>query len=82
MAVVVLIVAIVVVIGVTLTAVKSETPPTLHPLSATKTINRNTPSTPPGMAVIKSLFNEGAVFLAALNMGTEDQGKTKNHTRT
>jgi hypothetical protein len=31
------------------------------------------------VAVIKSLFNEGAVFLAALNMGTGGQGGTRNH---
>jgi hypothetical protein len=67
-----IIVAIVVVVamGVTVTAVKSDTPPTLHSPSATETIDRTTSSTPPGVAVIKSLFNEGAAFLAALNMGT------------
>jgi energy-converting hydrogenase Eha subunit A len=76
-----IIVAIVVVVamGVTVTAVKSDTPPTLHSPSATETINRTTSSTPPGVAVIKSLFSEGAVFLAALNMGTGGQGGTRNH---
>jgi hypothetical protein len=76
-----IIVAIVVVVamGVTVTSVKSDTPPTLHSPSATETINRTTSSTPPGVAVIKSQFNEGAVFLAALNMGTGGQGGTRNH---
>jgi hypothetical protein len=75
-----IIVAIVVVVamGVTVTAVKSDTPPTLHSPSATETMNRTTSSTPPGVAVIKSLFNEGAAF-AALNMGTGGQGGTRNH---
>jgi hypothetical protein len=42
--------------------------------------NLNTSSTPSGKALIKSLFNEGAVFLAALNMGTGDSGRDeKSH---
>jgi hypothetical protein len=37
----------------------------------------NTSSTPSGMALIKSLFNEGAVFLAALNMGAGNSGRSE-----
>jgi hypothetical protein len=70
--------------GVTLTGVKSDTPAN----SAFSIGNRNNQSlhflhassTPSGMALIKSLFNEGAVFLAALNMGTGNPGRDeKSH---
>jgi len=55
-------------------------PPSLRSPSPTETIIRYTSSTPSGMALIKSLFNEGAVFLAALNMGTGDSGRDeKSH---
>jgi hypothetical protein len=55
--------AIIVAIGVTVTAVKSDTPPTLHSPSATETINRTTSSTPPGVAVIKTYLTKVPYFL-------------------
>jgi len=76
-----LIVVIVVVVMASPSPASNPTrPPTLRSPSATETINRYTSSTPSGMALIKSLFNEGAVFLAALNMGTGDSGRDeKSH---
>ena len=83
MALIVIIVAIVVVVVIASPSPVSNPtrPPTLCSPSATETFNRYTSSTPSGMALIKSLFNEGAVFLAALNMDTGDSGETRNHTK-
>jgi hypothetical protein len=82
MALVVIIVAIVVIVVMASPSPASNPtrPPTLRSPSATETIHHYTSSAPSGMALIKSLFNEGAVFLAALNMGTGDSGRDeKSH---
>jgi len=66
--------------GLTLTDVKYRAPANLRSPWHSKHQSLHSP-TPSGMALIKAYFNEVAVFLVLLNMGTGESGRAINHTK-